>query len=238
MTSISDLAKQAAEELGWDAGFIERQWTLETAHFTSHVWLTDNNPAGIKWYPAMTYGTKGSAANDGGFYAHFDNPVDGYVNFVKHNPRYSNVADSKDPYIEAETIAKDGWATDPDYAKKIMSISIENSPVHAAVTPAPSPKPNYQSDNAYHVIQSGETLSGIALHYHVPMLILAKYNSIQNPNVIIAGKTLRIPVSYEVRSGDTVSELARRRNENASTIGYVNNLENINKIYVGQTLWV
>lgn len=102
----------------------------------------------------------------------------------------------------------------------------------------PPAAPAYQSDNAYHVIQEGETLSGIALHYHVPMNILARYNLIPNPNLIQAGKTLRIPVAYEVRSGDTVSDLARRRKENQNTIGYVNGLQDINKIYIGQTLWV
>lgn len=98
--------------------------------------------------------------------------------------------------------------------------------------------PNYHNDNAYHVIKSGETLSGIALKYHVPMNVLAKYNLIQNPDLIQVGKTLRIPVVYEIRSGDTVTDLARRRNDSTSVIGYVNGLENINKIYIGQTLWV
>jgi hypothetical protein len=75
----------------------------------------------------MTYGTKGSAAPDGGNYAHFSDPVTGYVNFVKNNPRYSNVKNSQDVYTEAKTIAADGWATDPNYASKIMGMKVDGS---------------------------------------------------------------------------------------------------------------
>lgn len=127
--SIQSLAQKAAAQLGWNATFIQNQWALETGNFSSHVWKADNNPAGIKWYPGMTYGTKGTPAADGGYYAKFSDPVIGYVNFVKHNPRYSNVGNSKDPYIEAQTIAKDGWATDPNYAKKVMGVKVSANQV-------------------------------------------------------------------------------------------------------------
>lgn len=120
-------------------------------------------------------------------------------------------------------------------AKQITVQAVKPATVVAKQTPQ---KPTYQDDNAHHTILNGETLTGIAAKYHVPMNILAKYNLIDNPNVIKAGDILRIPVAVEVRSGDTVTELARRRNEKPNVIGYVNGLENINLIYVGQTLWV
>lgn len=126
--TISSLAQQAASQLGWNPTFVANQWALETGNFTSHVWKTDNNPAGIKWYPGMTYGTKGTAAPDGGYYAKFSDPVNGYVNFVKNNSRYNNVGNSQDPTIEAQTIAKDGWATDPNYASKVMHVKVNGNP--------------------------------------------------------------------------------------------------------------
>jgi flagellum-specific peptidoglycan hydrolase FlgJ len=125
--TISNLAQQAATQLGWNPTFVLKQWALETGNFTSRLYKNDNNIAGIKWYPGMTYGTKGSAAPDGGNYAHFSDPVTGYVNFVKNNPRYSNVKNSQDVYTEAKTIAADGWATDPNYASKIMGIKVDGS---------------------------------------------------------------------------------------------------------------
>lgn len=233
MTSISDLAHKAAAALGWNAEFIQRQWTLETGHFKSNAWIIDHNPAGIKYYEGMTFGTKGIEANDGGHYAHFDDPAEGYIQFVKHNPRYSHVGDTQDPYFEAQNIAKSGWATDPHYADKIMSISIPNVP--AAVV---QKTPSYKADNAYYVVKNGDTLSKIANHFHVPLKILVKYNLISNANLVKAGQTVRIPVAVEVRTGDTVTELSRRRKEDPSVIERVNGLDNINKIYIGQTLWV
>lgn len=102
----------------------------------------------------------------------------------------------------------------------------------------PQQPPAYKNDNAYHVIQNGETLSGIATKYHVPLMILARYNLISNPNLIQAGNKLRIPLAVQVRSGDTLTEIARRRNESISVLGYVNAIQNVNKIFVGQTIWV
>lgn len=119
--SVSSLAKQAASQLGWNPQFVEKQWALETGNFSSNVWKSDNNPAGIKWYPGMTYGTKGTAASDGGYYAKFSNPVEGYVQFVNNNKRYSNVKNYSTVQGEAQAIKNDGWATDPNYVKKILS---------------------------------------------------------------------------------------------------------------------
>lgn len=111
--------------------------------------------------------------------------------------------------------------------------------LQTVVKPAQAPQtPAYKEDNAFHVIKSGETLTQIALNYHVPLNVLAKYNLLSNPDLIKVGNTLRIPKAIEVRAGDTVSDIALRRNESTSVIGYVNGLANVSKIYIGQTLWV
>jgi LysM repeat protein len=305
LKTISELAQEAADQLGWNEEFIKKQWALETGHFTSSVWINDHNPAGIKFYDGMDYGTKGSAASDGGHYAHFDDPVIGYVNFVKKNPRYSNVKNSLDVYTEAKTIAADGWATDPAYADKIMGVVVDGGKTievngqapqqqqsnqynqgnahiiqpgetlsgiaaayHVSISelasynsipnpdliiagdtlkiptsqpPAPvgpPPTPAYNDQNGYHTIQPGETLSGISSHYQVPIDVIARFNNIQNQNLIIAGSNLRIPISIEVRSGDTLTEIARRRNDTVNTIAYVNGIPDPNRIYIGQKLWV
>ena len=47
-------------------------------------------------------------------------------------------------------------------------------------------------DGAY-VVKGGDTLSGIATHYHTDWQSLAHYNHIANPNMIYAGETLCIP---------------------------------------------
>jgi flagellum-specific peptidoglycan hydrolase FlgJ len=125
--TISSLAGQAAKSLGWNPDFIMAQWSLETGNFSSKVWKIDNNAAGIKWYPGMKYGTKGTAASDGGYYAHFSDPVTGYVNFVDNNPRYSNVSNYSTVAGEAQAVKNDGWATDPNYVSKILGMKVNGS---------------------------------------------------------------------------------------------------------------
>ena len=44
-----------------------------------------------------------------------------------------------------------------------------------------------------YVIKSGDTLSAIAARFHTSVGALAKLNGIRNPNLIIAGHTLRTP---------------------------------------------
>jgi len=45
----------------------------------------------------------------------------------------------------------------------------------------------------YHVVQPGETLWSIALKYNTTAWAIANYNGISNINLIMAGRTLRIP---------------------------------------------
>jgi flagellum-specific peptidoglycan hydrolase FlgJ len=65
-------------------------------------------------------------ANDGGYYAHYPNlsaGVQGYVNFIKANPRYANVKTGRTLQEQAQLLKNDGWATDPLYVSKIVSIA-------------------------------------------------------------------------------------------------------------------
>lgn len=101
-----------------------------------------------------------------------------------------------------------------------------------------SPKAANKSSRISYQIKSGDTLTKIALNNHIPLQVLARYNNIENPDIIQTGKDLRIPQIVQVRSGDTISEYARANNESVSFLGYVNSLENVSKIYVGQTLYV
>lgn len=129
VSSMRQWANYASEKTGWDSGLIYAQWVLETGNFTSSVFKKDNNLAGIKWVSAKNNpgaSGPGSAANDGGRYAHYSNlamGVQGYINFIQANKRYSNVKTGKTLKDQATLVRQDGWATDPDYVAKVVKIA-------------------------------------------------------------------------------------------------------------------
>ncbi len=99
-----------------------------------------------------------------------------------------------------------------------------------------------------HVIQPGETLSGIADAYGVPLDVLAAQNHIVNVNLIYAGETIDVPGqappagpppagSYAVQPGETLTSIAAtRRTTVAQLIAANPDLVDPNTIYVGQNL--
>jgi LysM repeat protein len=113
----------------------------------------------------------------------------------------------------------------------------------AGVTPALA-APN---TSAIHVVQRGETLSGIARSYGVNMWTIARANGIANPNYIYAGQRLVIPTgwaggtartgtSHIVRRGQTLYSIARSYGVNMWAIARANGIANPNYIYAGQRL--
>lgn len=113
--------------------------------------------------------------------------------------------------------------------------------------------PDYCSNNTDeedkytdYLIKSGDTLSEIALKYNTTYQELARINNIENPNLIITGTHIKVPVInskeekiYVVESGDNLSYIANKFNmtwqelyeKNKDVIG-----DNPNLIYRGQVL--
>ena len=100
-----------------------------------------------------------------------------------------------------------------------------------------------------HIVQWGETLSGIALRYGTTVQAIANLNSIANPSRIYAGQRLVISTgtpspspacgfNHVVRSGDTLSDLSRRFGVGTTAIAQANRIVNPNRIYAGQQLWI
>ncbi|MCO5190629.1 MAG: LysM peptidoglycan-binding domain-containing protein, partial [Anaerolineae bacterium] len=95
-----------------------------------------------------------------------------------------------------------------------------------------------------HVVQRGETLSGIADDYGVSWQAIAQANHIKNPNKIYAGQTLIIPVGqpdiqakHMVRRGETLFRISLQyHGVTWQDIADANNIENPDLIYAGQVL--
>lgn len=97
--------------------------------------------------------------------------------------------------------------------------------------------------NVY-IVKSGDTLSGIASMYGTTYQELAKYNNIENPNLIYPGEEIRIPptnqpnneVIYTVKPGDTLSQIAYDYGTTYQHLADINNIADPNLIYPGQKI--
>lgn len=114
----------------------------------------------------------------------------------------------------------------------------------ATVLAAPANTGSWQACTAYHTVTRGQTLSGIARWYGVSMGELQRANGIANPNYIVAGQTLCIPVSagsstqYMVRRGDTLSGIARAYGTTWQCLANYNGIHNPSYIQAGQIITI
>lgn len=65
----------------------------------------------------------------------------------------------------------------------------------ATTTPAPTPTPTAAGTTTIHIVQRGETLGAIAQRYGVSVAAIVRANNIANPNLIVPGQRLTIPVA-------------------------------------------
>ncbi len=119
-----------------------------------------------------------------------------------------------------------------------------------------SAQDNSQSTQTVHVVQRGENLYRIALHYGVSMDSIIQANNITDPTRIFAGQQLVIPnfdstpatvenplvagtpIYHTVVYGDTVQSIAQQYGMTPDQLMQINNITNPDMIYRGQQLTV
>lgn len=99
-----------------------------------------------------------------------------------------------------------------------------------------------------HVIQPGETLLGLALHYAVPIAAIQLQNDLGGSILLRAGQSLQIPppvgwegaspfwVVYEVTAGETLSAIGALYGFDVATLQSVNGLGDADRLSIGQPL--
>lgn len=109
-------------------------------------------------------------------------------------------------------------------------------------TPAPEAQENAQNTDTY-VVQSGDTLSGIADRYGTTYQHLAAINGIADPDLIYPGDVIVIDgvasssgQTYTIQSGDTLSGIAGRFGTSVAHLVTLNGIENPDLIYAGDTI--
>ena len=96
-----------------------------------------------------------------------------------------------------------------------------------------------------YIVRRGDTLSSIARKYGgISWQDIAKFNELKNPNLIIVGQKLKIPMKviqpspYTVVRGDTLSKIAREYGYTVVEISKYTGIKNTNLILVGQVIRV
>ena len=113
----------------------------------------------------------------------------------------------------------------------------------AAPTAVPTTAP---SGERTHVVQPGENLFRIALHYGMSYEAVAAANGIINPDLISIGQRLIIPAegttpttptrNYVVQPGENLFRIALKYGVAVEALAVANDISNINLIHPGQRL--
>ena len=111
--------------------------------------------------------------------------VSDYMNLICNNKRYKKAVCNVDYVSTATNIAKGGYATDPIYADKIISIIEKNNLRKYDMI-------IYGDVEHSYIVKRGDTLTQIARRYGTTVNRLAQINNIKNVNKIYVGQVLFI----------------------------------------------
>ena len=183
-------------------------------------------------------------------YPDWNASVEDHGSFFHEGPRYLGLIGMRDYAQQARAIKAAGYATDPEYANKLIS-TIEYNNLQAwdneafTGSPAPvQPTPQPTPGNQTYTVQPGDALSVIAQKFGTTTDNLARLNGISNPNLIYAGQVLNVGGSgggsternYTVKSGDALSVIAQNLGVSTQHLINTNGISNPNLIYPGQVL--
>jgi N-acetylmuramoyl-L-alanine amidase len=177
-------------------------------------------------------------------YPDWETSILDYGVFLTKNKRYGKAIGIKSHRVQIEAIHQAGYATDPQYSDKVISI-IEKyrlqewDRVVLDLSPT-TPPPNQKHVN--YKVRTGDTLSHIAKKYQTTVSYLETLNNIDNPNLIYSGQVLLVPDTakkyHTVVYGDTLSEIAEHYKTTVTKLVGLNRIHDRNLIKVGQRLRV
>lgn len=161
--------------------------------------------------------------------------------------RYKNLRGLKDYKLACQYVREDGYATDPNYSAKLVSL-IETYGLTAwdGGAAADTPAPAQPADEVVYTVKAGDTLSAIAAKYGTTYQKIADYNGIANPNLIHVGQKIKIPTAgaqaaptiYTVKKGDSLWKIAASLLGNGSRWPEIQKANGLSSttIYPGQKL--
>ncbi len=140
---------------------------------------------------------------------------------------------------------------DAGSAVPLQPLSTGTVTVSGTVASQPTSQPTAQppaspaTSGIYYVVQRGENLYRIGLHFDISGEAIARANNISNPDQVPAGTLLVVPVDpphgrfgYYVQPGDTLSSVARSFETTVNNLATWNGLSSDAQLRVGQILVV
>ncbi|MBK8987203.1 MAG: LysM peptidoglycan-binding domain-containing protein [Chloroflexi bacterium] len=109
----------------------------------------------------------------------------------------------------------------------------------------PAPTPTSPANITYYTVQPGDNLYRIGVKFGISWVQIAEANGLANPNQIVVGQTLKIPVNapgptpeftHVVRQGETIFGIAVQYGVAWTSIAEMNNIQSPYVIFAGQTL--
>lgn len=161
--------------------------------------------------------------------------------------RYKNLRGLKDYKLACQYVREDGYATDPNYSAKLVSL-IETYGLTAwdGGAAADTPAPAQPAGEVVYTVKAGDTLSALAAKYGTTYQKIADYNGIANPNLIHVGQKIKIPTTgaqaaptiYTVKKGDSLWKIAASLLGNGSRWPEIQKANGLSSttIYPGQKL--
>lgn len=127
-------------------------------------------------------------------------------------------------------------AAEPGPAARPEPAAKSAPPAHDAPASAPAGKAEI------HVVQRGETMTGLAGRYGLTLEQLARWNGMQEPRAVRIGEKLRLtppdPVVHTVAPGETMTGLARRYGVSTGDLVKWNRLPEPRDLRIGEKLVV
>lgn len=189
--TYSELAIQQMKKYKIPASIILAQGMVESASGSSNLALKSNNHFGIKchqeWRGKRVYHDDDEK---GECFRKYNSPIESYKDhseFLTTRGRYSFLFRlPKNNYVEwANGLKKAGYATDPNYPKKLIRTIEENDLWKFDGSKKPMKRKKSKELKDVHTVERGDTLYSISKKYNVSIEKIMKINNLKDNQISI-----------------------------------------------------
>lgn len=259
-----DIAMREMNDYGIPASITLAQGILESGVGKSELAVKANNHFGIKchndWEGEKVYHDD-DKRNE--CFRKYDRPEESFVDhslFLKNRSRYSFLfeLDRTDYKAWAKGLKQAGYATDPNYAKRLIALIEENNlhqydlqsyhePTATVQTPVKQKPAKNESGLKFVRVQKGESYYTIAKAHKIPFSLICSYNDVdrktRQPNegeiVYLQRKNKTVEKGkgvHIIQEGESMHDISQLYGIRLHKLYDLNNMEYTQKATVGKRL--